>query len=227
MHVAKSFKYEFRVIRIIMNLIFLGAPGVGKGTHAEIVSKEFSIPKISTGDILREEVKKQTELGMKAKGYMDRGELVPDDLVIKILEKRLKEKDCEKGFILDGFPRTLPQAKALERFASIDLVLNFKASKETIIERITGRYTCRKCGAIYHVKNMPPKVEGVCDVCGGELYQREDQKREVVENRLKVYEKLTKPLIDYYRKKGVIRDIDVEGSIETVSKRVLEVLKNN
>lgn len=208
-----------------MNLIFLGPPAVGKGTHAGLVSSKFSIPKISTGDILREEVGRKTDLGLKAKKYMDKGLLVPDDLVIYILKKRLEQADCKKGFVLDGFPRTLGQAKALDKITHIDLVLNFVASHETLMERMTGRLTCRKCEAIYHIKNIVPKKPGICDYCGGELYQRDDQKPEVVEKRLKVYEHQTKPLIDYYRKRGTLVDVNVEGSVEVVSKRVLDVLR--
>jgi adenylate kinase len=208
-----------------MNLIFLGPPAVGKGTHAGLVSSKFSIPKISTGDILREEVGRKTDLGLKAKKYMDKGLLVPDDLVIYILKKRLEQADCKKGFVLDGFPRTLGQAKALDKITHIDLVLNFVASRETLMERMTGRLTCIKCEAIYHIKNIVPKKPGICDYCGGELYQRDDQKPEVVEKRLKVYEHQTKPLIDYYRKRGILVDVNVEGSVEVVSKRVLDVLR--
>jgi adenylate kinase len=210
-----------------MNLIFLGPPGVGKGTHADLISREFSIPKISTGDILREEVKNRTGLGLKAKSYMDKGELVPDDLVIEILKQRLKQSDCKEGFILDGFPRTINQAKSLEGFVKIDLVINLLLSREEIINRITGRLTCKNCGEIYHRKNMPPKKPGICDKCGGELYQREDQKVEVVENRLKVYEEQTKPLIEYYREKGILKDIDAEGDVKIVSKRVSGILERD
>jgi len=210
-----------------MRLIFLGPPGVGKGTHAEDVAKHYGIPKISTGDIFREEMKKGTELGKKVAEFINRGELVPDDITIKILQERISKPDCAKGFILDGFPRTIPQAEALDKIAKIDLVINFTASKEVIIERISGRLTCRKCGAIFHKtsKGLVPKKPGICDYCGGELYQREDQKPEAVKRRLEVYEEQTKPLIDYYRKKGILVDFNAEGEKEEVSKRLFELLE--
>lgn len=209
-----------------MNMIFLGPPGIGKGTHGEIVSRKYGIPRVSTGEIMREEVKKGTDLGNDIKSYMDSGELVPDELVINIIKKRVNQKDCKRGFILDGFPRTVRQAKELGDITKIELVVNFVASEDEIIERITGRLTCRKCGAIYHVKNIPPKKEGVCDNCGGELYHREDQEERAVEKRMEVYEKSTKPLIEYYRKEGVLKDVDVEGGKEEVSKRINEVIKD-
>ncbi|NIO22947.1 MAG: adenylate kinase [Candidatus Aenigmarchaeota archaeon] len=203
-----------------MNIIFLGPPGIGKGTHAEIVSKKHGIPRISTGEILREEIKKRTDLGKEAKTYMDTGGLVPDELVIDIFRERIGREDCRKGFILDGFPRTVTQAEELERITHIDFVLNLVAPHRVIIERITGRLTCRKCGAIYHAKNIRPKSEGVCDTCGGELYQREDQKEEAVEKRLELYEKRTKPLIEYYQRKGILKDVNVEGGKGEVSERI-------
>ena len=208
-----------------MNIVFLGPPGIGKGTHAEIVAKTYGIPRIATGEILREEIKKGTELGNEVKSYMEAGDFVPDELVIDIIKKRISRKDCEKGFILDGFPRTEMQAEELDRITNIDLVLNLTAPDEVIIERITGRLTCRECGAIYHVKNIPPKKDGVCDVCGGELYQREDQKKEAVERRLELYEKRTKPLIEYYRKKGILVEVNVEGDKDEVAKRIDKVIK--
>jgi len=210
-----------------MNLIFLGPPGVGKGTHAGIAGEELGIPQISTGDLFRAEIKNQTELGKKAKEYIDRGELVPDEITVAMLKERISRPDCERGFILDGFPRTIAQAEALEGITKIDLVVNMVASDETIIDRITNRWTCRKCGAIYNSKTIPPKVEGVCDKCGGELYQREDQKRDVVENRLKVYEKQTAPLIDYYKEKGLLVDVDAEGPKEEVNRRVMETIREH
>ncbi len=208
-----------------MNLIILGPPGSGKGTHGEIIGKDYSIPKISTGDLLRKEVKRKSELGIKAKKYMDAGLLVPDNLVIEILKKNIERSSCKNGFILDGFPRTINQAMALEKIAHIDIVLNLSLSHKTIIERITGRLTCKKCGAIYHIKNIPPKKDGICDICGGKLYQREDQKKEVVENRLNIYEKQTKPLIDFYKNKGILFNVNAEGEVDVVSKRISELLK--
>jgi len=207
-----------------MNIVLLGPPGIGKGTQADALAAKLRIPKICTGDIMRDEARKRTPIGRKAKSYMDRGELVPDRIVLEIMEKRLKENDCRKGFILDGFPRTLVQAKGLEKTAGIDVVLNFVASQKEILERITGRLTCQYCGEIYHSEFARPKSHGVCDKCNGELYQREDQKEGVVRKRLEVYEKQTKPLIEYYRKKGVLANVNAKGRKEDVSKRVLKTL---
>ncbi|NIO20406.1 MAG: adenylate kinase [Candidatus Aenigmarchaeota archaeon] len=209
-----------------MNVIFLGPPGIGKGTHAEIVAKTYGIPRISTGEIMREEIKNGTDLGNEAKTYMDVGELVPDELVIDIFKKRIGQDDCKKGFILDGFPRTVTQAEELESVTNIDLVVNMVAPNEVIMERITGRLTCRKCGAIYHIKNIPPRKEGVCDLCGGELYQRKDQTKEAVEKRLELYEKRTKPLIEYYENKEILVNVDVEGEKKDVAKRIDKVMKD-
>ena len=206
-----------------MKMIFLGAPGVGKGTHAGKISEHYGIPKISTGELLREEVKAGSELGMKAKKYMDEGTLVPDDLIIGMLSKKISEQG-DKGFILDGFPRTIEQAEALEKITDVDLVVNMKCSHETIIARISNRVTCRKCQAIYNTLFIKPKVEGVCDKCGGELYQRDDQKPEVVKERLEVYEKETAPLIDYYSKKGIVMEVSSEGDADTVHKRIVKAI---
>lgn len=207
-----------------MNMIFLGPPGIGKGTHANIVSEKYGLPKISTGEIMREEVKEGTELGKEVQEYMDSGELVPDEVVIEIIRKRVNEDDCRNGFILDGFPRTIRQAEELGEITKIDLVLNLTAPHEVIIERITGRLTCRKCGCIYHVKNMPPKTEGKCDKCRGELYHRVDQTNEAVERRLKVYDESTKPLIEYYEAKEILRNVNVEGGKEEVAERIDKVI---
>ena len=209
-----------------MKLIFLGPPGVGKGTIAKMMAEKFGIIQISTGDLLRAAVKEGTELGLKAKEYMDSGALVPDELVIDLLKERITKPDCEKGFILDGFPRTIPQAEALdERGIEINKVLNFVAKKETIIQRLSGRRTCKKCGAIFHITNIPPKVEGVCDKCGGELSQRDDDKPEAIENRLVVYEKQTAPLIDFYRNKENLVDIDTEQEISKILDDSLKVVE--
>jgi len=199
-----------------MNLIFLGPPGVGKGTIAKEIVKEKSIPQISTGDLLRAAVKEGSELGKKAKEYMDAGRLVPDDLVINLLKERISKDDCKNGFILDGFPRTIPQAEALEREVKIDKVLNFKALNETIIQRLSGRRTCKSCNAIYHLKNIPPKAEGKCDKCGGELFQRDDDKPEAIKKRLEVYQQQTSPLIDFYKEKGILVDIETEKPIPEI-----------
>lgn len=209
----------------MVKMIFLGAPGVGKGTHSNLIAKHYGIQKISTGDILRENVKQGTELGLEARKYMDAGGLVPDALVINLLKDRISRPDCRDGFILDGFPRTIPQAQALEKVAEMDLVVNLTAPKDVIVQRLSGRWTCRKCDAIYHEKNIPPKKEGVCDKCAGELYQREDQKPEVVRNRLDIYERDTAPLIDFYSKGGKLIDVNVEGDVETVNGRVLAAIK--
>ncbi len=205
-----------------MNLIFLGPPGVGKGTIAKEIVKEKGIPQISTGDLLRATVKKGSELGKKAKTYMDTGKLVPDDLVIDLLKQRIAQDESKDGFILDGFPRTIPQAEALDKSnVKIDKVLNFKATEKTIIERISGRRTCKKCGAIFHIKNIPPKVEGICDKCGGELYRRDDDKPKTIKKRLKTYKEQTKPLINYYAKKGLLVNIETKKPISEIVKDAL------
>ncbi len=207
-----------------MNIILLGPPGIGKGTQADVLAARLHLTKICTGDMMRAEAAKGTPLGRKVKGYMDRGELVPDIITIEIVRKRLARPDCRKGFIFDGFPRTLAQAKGLEKAARIDMVLNFKAPRREIMERITGRLTCRFCGEIYHKKFARPKKNGACDKCSGKLYQREDQKEEVVRTRLLVYEKQTRPLIAYYRKKRLLFDIDAKGRKEDVAKRTWKVI---
>jgi adenylate kinase len=213
-----------------MIILFLGAPGAGKGTQASIIAKKLGIPHISTGDIFREAVSKGTELGKKAKEYMDRGELVPDEIVIGIVKERIVADDCKNGFVLDGFPRTVAQAEALDRVLSeidrkIDYVLNIVVSEDGVVKRLTGRRTCKNCGAVYHVIFNPPQKEGVCDVCGGELYQRDDDKEETVRNRLQVYFEKTAPLIDYYRNKGVLVDINGEQTVDEVTKEIERVIR--
>ena len=210
-----------------MKLIFFGLPGVGKGTHGDIVSKKFGIPKISTGEFLREEIKQETEIGKKAKVFMDAGKYVPDELTLKVLKNRLSKPGCKNGFILDGFPRTMNQAEQLDKIAKVDLVLSFNLSRESILNRLAGRWTCKNCQAIYHEKHQKPKKQGVCDKCEGVLYQRGDQKKEVIEKRLEVYEKETKPLIEFYRKKGILDDVYCEGDIKEVSKRVFSVIEKH
>lgn len=210
-----------------MKLVFIGPPGVGKGTYAQAVREKYGIPHISTGDIFREEVKKGSELGARVKEYMDRGLLVPDDIVIEVVKRRLQEEDCKRGFILDGFPRTLPQALALEEFARPDLVLNFVAREEVIIERLSGRRVCSVCGAIYHVKYMPPKVPGVCDKCGGALVVRSDDQPEVVKERLKVFHEQFAPIIQFYRERGRLVTIDANEQAPAVIPRVLEILEKH
>lgn len=208
-----------------MKLIFIGPPGVGKGTYASSISKIYGIPHISTGDMIRNEIKRRTELGLKIKRYVDSGELVPDKIVIEMVGKRLGENDCKRGFILDGFPRTLNQAKALDKITSIDLVLKFEAPVEVIIERISGRRICQRCGAIYHIKYMPPKIDGICDKCGGPLIQRKDDTPEVVLHRLKVYKKQFTPIIKYYREKNLIVEVYAGDSAEIVIPRIVKILE--
>jgi adenylate kinase len=191
--------------------------------------EKYGIPQISTGDILRKNLKEQTPLGLEAKKYMDAGQLVPDEVVIGIIDNRLKEPDCEKGYMLDGFPRTVAQAEALdamlaERGSQIDHVISIEVPNDELMGRLTGRRTCRQCGAGYHVLFDPPKVEGVCDKCGGELYQRDDDNEETVGNRLKVYAEQTQPLIDYYKNKGLLRPINGVGSIDEIFNRIVAVL---
>lgn len=205
-----------------MRLIFLGAPGSGKGTHAVRVKADYHIPHISTGDIFRANIKGNTPLGQQAKAYLDKGALVPDELTIAIVKDRLANPDCAKGFILDGFPRTIQQADALATFAGVDAVINLILDDETIVERVTGRRMCA-CGATYNVATL--KGTTTCAKCGGELYQRVDDQPETVRNRLEVYAANTAPLIDYYRAKGLIKDIDSNGlSIDQVYDKIKEVL---
>ncbi len=213
-----------------MNLILLGPPGAGKGTQAKRIVEKYGIPQISTGDMFREAVAKGTELGKKAKEYMDRGELVPDEIVIGIVRERLSQPDCEKGFILDGFPRTIAQAEALDEMLDdmgrkIDAVINIVVPDEEIMKRIVYRRVCKECGAVYNLIYSPPKQDGVCDKCGGELYQRDDDKEETVRERLRVYKEQTEPLINYYSQKEIIHDIDGTKDIEEVWKQIENVLE--
>lgn len=208
-----------------MKMVFLGPPGVGKGTYARAVSKEFGIPHISTGDIFREEIARGSELGRKVKEYVEKGLLVPDEIVVEVVKKRLSQPDCKRGFILDGFPRTISQARALDEFAPPNLALLFVAPDEVIVERISGRRICAWCGAIYHVKYMPPKYPGICDRCGGPLIQRRDDRPEVVRERLKVYRETFTPIIDYYRGKGILREVDASEQAPVVVPRVIKVIK--
>jgi adenylate kinase len=209
-----------------MNIVILGPPAVGKGTYAEFLSDKYGIPKISVGDLFRRAIKDETELGKKIKDYVSSGDLVPDEIVIELVKNRLQGDDCKGGFLLDGYPRTVPQAEAMGKFKKIDVALNFVAPDEVIMSRIGGRRTCSKCGAIYHVKNVPPKVEGICDRCGGRLIQRSDEKPQVIKNRLAVYRKKTKPVVDYLRKKGLLVDIDAHYSIEEIDKIISQCEKH-
>lgn len=213
-----------------MNIILLGPPGGGKGTQAKRIVEKYGIPHIATGDILREAVAKGTELGKKAKEYMDRGELVPDEIVIGIVKERLKQPDCEKGFLLDGFPRTIKQAEALDEMLkelgkSIDAVIYIDVPEEEVVKRIAYRRTCRNCGAVYNLIYSPPKEDNKCDKCGGELYQRDDDKEEVVRQRFKVYMENTAPLIEYYEKRGILYKVDGTKSIDEVWKQIDEILQ--
>jgi len=213
-----------------MRLILLGPPGSGKGTQAQKLVERYKVPQISTGDIFRQAVRDQTELGKKAKEYMDRGELVPDQIVVGMVEERLSQPDCKNGFILDGFPRTIAQAEALDellarRGEKLDAVLEISVPDEEVIKRLSGRRTCRQCGAMYHIEFNPPKEPGRCDKCKGELYQREDDKEEVIKSRLEVYHSQTAPLIEYYQKKGLLKKIDGVGGIKEIFSRAVSALE--
>lgn len=208
-----------------MKLILLGAPGAGKGTQAEVLSAKLNIPTISTGNILRAAVKNGTPVGLKAKEYMDAGKLVPDEVIIGVISERLAEADCQNGFILDGVPRTIPQAEALEKAGiSFDAVVSIEISDEEIVERMAGRRVCTACGAPYHVKNMPPKVEGVCDACGGKLEARADDKPEVVRDRLQVYHKETAPLKDFYAARNLLKTVDNQPTVAETTTAILNAL---
>lgn len=208
-----------------MKLILLGAPGAGKGTQGAILSERLGIPIVSTGNILRNAVKEGTPVGLKAKGYMDAGKLVPDEIIIDIVAQRLAQPDCANGYILDGVPRTIPQAEALEKAGvRFDNVLSLEIADQEIEERMEGRRFCHSCGASYHVHNAPSRVPGVCDKCGGKLEQRDDDKPETVKHRLQVYHAQTEPLKEFYAKRGVLRPIQNQPSIEATAKVVLEAL---
>jgi len=208
-----------------MRLIFLGAPGAGKGTLASTIGKELGLPQVSTGDLFRDAVKNGTELGLRVKGIMEKGELVSDELTVALVRERLGRADTAQGYILDGFPRTIPQAEALASFQRIDGVVNFQCGDEVVVRRLSGRRICRSCGAIYHVENMPPRREGICDRCGGELYIRDDDRIDSIRNRLRVYQAQTEPLIGYYRARGLLHDIDAEQTVEKSLAQLRKVLK--
>lgn len=221
-----------------MRLIFLGSPGSGKGTYSSRICDQKGWAHISTGDLLRENVRNQSESGLKAKKYMDDGALVPDDIVIEMLKTRLEKDDCKKGFILDGYPRTINQAHALENITDIDMVINLKMPDEIIVEKILARKTCEKCGDIYNIADITfgpnkeyrlppvsPKVEGKCDKCGGDLVSRSDETKEVIENRLKVYAEQTEPLINHYREKDILNDVEVTGPPEIMVPKILSILE--
>lgn len=208
-----------------MKLVLLGAPGAGKGTQAEIISEKYNIPTISTGNIIRAALKNGTEMGLKAKAYIDSGRLVPDDVVIGIIKERLAEDDCKKGFILDGFPRTIPQAEALDQMGiAVDAALSIEVSDREIVKRMSGRRVCEKCGASYHTEFKKPKLNDVCDSCGGKLVIRKDDEPDTVLDRLDIYHKQTEPLKDYYANKGKLRTVEGQKNIEDTTALVLDIL---
>lgn len=209
-----------------MNIIFLGAPGAGKGTQAERIAAEYAIPTVSTGNMIREALANGTEMGLKAKTYMESGQLVPDDVVIGIIKERLSQDDCAKGFILDGFPRTIPQAEALEAMGvNIDKVVDIEVADEVIMNRMSGRRVCPKCGAPYHIESLKPKVDGICDKCGTELQQRKDDVPETVADRLKVYHDQTEPLKGFYQERGALAEVDGLGTVDEITNRVKSALE--
>jgi adenylate kinase len=212
-----------------IRVVLLGPPGAGKGTQANLLQEMFDACQISTGDILRKAVAEKTPLGREAADYIKRGALVPDAVILNLVAQRVREKDCERGFLLDGFPRTLAQADGLQKMLKplglqLDRVLSVQVPTEVIVERLSGRRTCKDCGAMYHVVFSPSKKAGVCDKCGGSLYQREDDRKETIAARLQVYENQTAPLINYYREQGLLREIDGVGTIEEIRRRVIEAL---
>lgn len=212
-----------------MNIILMGLPGAGKGTQASEIVKKFPIPHISTGDMFRKAIKDETDLGKEAKSYMDRGELVPDEVTVGIVKERISEDDAKKGFLLDGFPRTIDQAESLSQIMSeldreIDAVINIEVPEEELMNRLTGRRICEKCGTTYHLVFNPPKVDGICDIDGGKLYQREDDNPETVSNRLSVNVKQSKPILEYYNNKGVLKNIYGSKDIDEVTNDVIDIL---
>ena len=212
-----------------MKIIMLGAPGAGKGTQAKMIADKYGVPHISTGDIFRANIKNGTELGMEAKKYMDQGLLVPDELTVRILLDRVAQDDCKNGYVLDGFPRTIPQAEVLDSELTklgdhIDYAINVDVPDENIVKRMSGRRACLTCGATYHIEHVPPKKEGICDVCGSELVLRDDDKPETVKNRLNVYHEQTQPLIDFYTEKGVLKTVDGTVPMEEVCAAITAIL---
>ena len=212
-----------------MKIIMLGAPGAGKGTQAKMIADKYGVPHISTGDIFRANIKNGTELGMEAKKYMDQGLLVPDELTVRILLDRVAQDDCKNGYVLDGFPRTIPQAEVLDSELTklgdhIDYAINVDVPDENIVKRMSGRRACLTCGATYHIEHVPPKKEGICDVCGSELVLRDDDKPETVKNRLNVYHEQTQPLIDFYTEQGVLKTVDGTVPMEEVFAAITAIL---
>ncbi|WP_408070284.1 adenylate kinase [Butyrivibrio sp. JL13D10] len=212
-----------------MKIIMLGAPGAGKGTQAKMIAEKYKVPHISTGDIFRANIKNGTDLGKKAKEYMDKGQLVPDELTVEILLDRVAQDDCANGYVLDGFPRTIPQADVLDKELTklgdkVDYAINVDVPDENIVRRMSGRRACLKCGATYHIEHIPPKKEGICDTCGSELVQRDDDKPETVKNRLSVYHEQTQPLIDYYTKKNILKTVDGTKDMQEVFNEITGIL---
>jgi adenylate kinase len=212
-----------------MKIIMLGAPGAGKGTQAQMICDKYNIPHISTGDLFRSNIKNGTELGKKAKEYMDKGQLVPDELTVELLLDRVAKEDCKDGYVLDGFPRTIPQADVLDKELTklsdkIDFAINVEVPDENIVRRMSGRRACLKCGATYHIEHIPPKQEGICDRCGSELVQRDDDKPETVQNRLSVYHEQTQPLIEYYNGKNILKTVDGTKDMNDVFEDIVKIL---
>lgn len=212
-----------------MKIIMLGAPGAGKGTQAQMIAEKYNVPHISTGDIFRANIKNGTELGVKAKEYIDKGQLVPDELTVQILLDRVANEDCKEGYVLDGFPRTIPQADVLDKELTklgdkVDFAINVDVPDENIVRRMSGRRACLKCGATYHIEHIPPKKEGVCDKCGSDLVQRDDDKPETVQNRLSVYHEQTQPLIEYYEKKNILKTVDGTKNMQEVFSDIVNIL---
>jgi len=213
-----------------VRLVLLGPPGAGKGTQAKLLQEHFDIPQISTGDILRRAAKEGTPFGKRAKKYMDRGELVPDSVILDIVEERLSADDCHKGFLLDGFPRTVVQAEAFQTMLDrqnqvLDGAVSLRVPRQKLVARLSGRRTCRQCGAMYHVRFNPPKKEGVCDQCGGDLYQRADDREETIEARMEVYDRESAPLLEHFRRKGLLREVDGSKTTDEVFREILRQLR--
>jgi adenylate kinase len=209
-----------------MKLVIFGPPSAGKGTQAQKLSKQYGIPQVATGDLLRKAVADKTPLGLRIKSYLDQGKLGPDEVIVQLIKERVAKPDCKNGFLLDGFPRTMGQAKELERMTDIDLVLSIVVDFEALVERAVGRRTCPKCSAVYHIKFNPPMNAGVCEKCGSKLIQRDDDKEDTVRNRLKVYQEQTAPLIEYYRKKGKLVDVDGSGGIDAVYSQMVKAISH-